>query len=273
MDFDHQLSLNKIRDFLRRNDFNGYVLEILQFASHPIKNRSDENAKLILEFNSLVLTEERRVIYNDYFHLLDKNLRWVKDYFVEHIVGKDYESKLTDLTEKLAKVVLNKYPHITIASKKVEKLLSWENTLVRSQCYSSSIKFYDPEEVLDHNEGYSKLYDGRRVLHPLNYSLLFYFSKVGVDFIIKNKASEEDTSMIPGLGLDPELFRDDCYYTLFPEQLLNDEFILPTYEDLILEKWEEILSEWEISRVSRLDYFIAQLQNTRNFAWRGPNGH
>ena len=124
MNFDHQLSLNKIRDFLRRNDFNGYVLEILQFANHPIKNRSDENTKLILEFNSLVLTEERRVIYNEYANILDKNLQWIRAYFVDHILGQDHESKIAGLTENLASLLLKHYPHITIAKKSVKNLLN-----------------------------------------------------------------------------------------------------------------------------------------------------
>lgn len=275
MNFDHQLSLNKIRDFLRRNDFNGYVLEILQFANHPIKNRSDENTKLILEFNSLVLTEERRVIYNEYANILDKNLQWIRAYFVDHILGQDHESKIAGLTENLASLLLKHYPHITIAKKSVKNLLKWDLASNRAHSYSSEIELYDEEESRDTSsfEEETTLYDGRRILHPLNYTFLFYFSKVSVDFIIRNKASEEDPSVCAGLRLPSAIFRNDSYYTLFPEILPNNEFILPTYEDLILEKWEEIISDWEISRVSRLDRFIAQLQNTRNFASRRSNGH
>jgi hypothetical protein len=246
---DHAEVLKEIRDYLRKNDDNGFVLSSLKFLLFPLDGKNSNDIVYAEEFASLVFSRKEK--FKDHLLIYDKSVLWLQNLIDNSTTGKVRQIGV-DLADKLAAVWDGLYT-CTISEKKVSVLLPSKNR-VEDRQLRITLSPYDTylEDNSDRNWEKSKL-DYFRIFYPTVFQCVIdvNLNRKSVDYKISYKLESErdnfltDPSQMYIIQIEPDWYHRKTDLTYLDRTI---EWSADSQITLIVDYWKGFLTSWETQR-------------------------
>jgi hypothetical protein len=286
----HKLTLDKMREALRRNDMFLFELEVLNFIIEPLDkdNRTDYVIKVCEEFGSLVFTDDRHTRFQSINHAFSKNIKWVLDNLEKNrklIEERIKESEIRLTQEQIAEqlkilanrlyIVWDEYFHVDLVVNKVYVSLKHNRAVIRYEMKACEIHDCDYKMPYDFNN---------RMLSVilLRDKLIVRFYNKDVDDIIrdslKSRGDYEDDNYDEGYLdisavlsdiIEESLYRDSSFTEDILPLYKKDENILSMVmnreiEESIVKEWTLTISKMRKSHIEKVNELEKSIKNLKH---------
>lgn len=286
----HKLTLDKMREALRKNDMSLFELEILNFIVEPLSKdvKSDYAMRVCEEFGSLVFTDDRHTRFQSINHVFGKNVKWVLENLERNREliekrNKENEIRLTQeqIVEKLGilsnrlYVIWNEHFHVDLVINKIYISLKNNRAVIRYEMKACEIHDCDYKMPYDFNNRMLSVVLLRDVL------IVRFFNKDVDDLIrdsLKSRDHYEDNNYDEGYLDINAVLADIIEESLYIDSSFTND-ILPLYnkdenilainlsreaEESIVKEWTLILSKMRFSHIEKVKELEKSIANLKH---------
>lgn len=262
--FDYLLALSKIRDAFRRNEIQTAALHILEFLENPIDRPDLSTDRIVLEYDSLIISEFGQKITKEYKSLIAPKSKWINTLISKAVLKMD-NHVIECFADGLVEVIANFYPSLFVWKKSVSNgnTSTWVEFILDSREQNLRDCGYDEESDCSLNpEIESVNYDGDLFLHPISYVLtaVLELRQVTISMEHPTKLSDEKIST---LNASPYWFSSYGFTHRFEKQYAGLSNMVVGERDSILALCKECLTKWEDRRVQQIDQLVEKLLKSK----------